>query len=194
MRMSNDLRLFAPLRKVTSNDDGTLKISGVASSENVDRTGETITAKAIREAIPDFLSFGTGALREMHQLIAAGTVDEVEVGDDGLTTVVATVVDEAAVKKILAGVYKGLSVGGKTLARDPKNRTIITKIRWDELSLVDRPANGDAIFTIVKAVGTPSRNAMISEVLASMSDEDRLLTLTKAALRFPKSVWTGYAE
>jgi hypothetical protein len=151
--VSNKIRIFASLRKVTEQDDGTLKISGIASSESVDRTGEVITAKAIRAAIPDFLSLGTGALREMHGLVAAGTVDQVDVADDGMTTVFVTVVDEGAIKKVLAGVYKGFSVGGKTLERDPGNRNVITKIRWDELSLVDRPANGDAIFTLFKAAG-----------------------------------------
>jgi hypothetical protein len=186
MKMSNDLRIFAPLRKVTEQDDGTLKISGIASSENVDRTGEVITAKAMREAIPDFMKLGSGALREMHALIASGTVDEVEIDEKGNTLIVATVVDEAAIKKINKGVYKGLSVGGKTLARDPHNRTIITKIRWDELSLVDRPANGDAIFTIFKTAGAPNRDAMLNEVLSEMSPEERAFTITKAALRFPR--------
>ena len=165
--MSN-FHLFAPLQKVAANDDGTLRISGVASSESVDRAGEVITASAMREAIPDFLKLGSGALREMHTNSAAGRVDEVEVDDDGQTLVIATVVDEVAIKKVRAGVYKGLSVGGKTLARDPLNKSRITKIRWDELSLVDRPANGDAIFTIFKAAGATSREELLAETLAEL--------------------------
>lgn len=45
---------------------------------------------------------------------------------------------------------------GKTPARDPNNRIIITKMRWDERSLVDRPANGDAIFTTFKKLARPT--------------------------------------
>jgi hypothetical protein len=70
------MRFFVPLLKVEDGDDGTLKVSGIASSEAKDRSDETITADAMRKALPDFFAHGTGNLREMHQLNAAGTVDD----------------------------------------------------------------------------------------------------------------------
>ena len=154
-------RFYAPLSKVEELDDGTLKISGVASSETQDEAGETITAKAMQAALPGFFKHGTGALREMHQLSAAGTVDDAET-EDSVTRVTATVVDESAIKKIKAGVYKGLSVGGKVLARDPLNKKIITGISLAEISLVDRPCNPDATFDVWKADGAIAEESEVA--------------------------------
>ena len=149
--------LYAPLSKVEKKSDGTLRIRGVASSETVDHDGEVILASAMKAAIPGFLAHGTGSLREMHSAAsAAGTVDEVEFDDKTKTTkIVATVVDKGAIDKTIKGVYKGLSIGGRTLERHADNHKIITKVNWLELSLVDRPANPQSTFSIFKA-GNPN--------------------------------------
>jgi hypothetical protein len=61
------MRFFAPLNKVERRDDGTLKVTGIASTEAVDSDGETILASAIAEALPEFFRLGgSGPLREMH--------------------------------------------------------------------------------------------------------------------------------
>lgn len=143
--------LYSPLLKTEENDDGTLTVEGIASAETVDATGETVLAAAMEAALPEFFAYGTGNLREMHQLSAAGTVDVAEVNDDGLTRISATVVDPVAIKKVQSGTYKGFSIGGKVLARDPKDRKVITKIRLVEISLVDRPCNPDAKIEVWKA-------------------------------------------
>jgi uncharacterized short protein YbdD (DUF466 family) len=57
------------------------------------------------------------------------------------------------IRKIEQGVYRGFSVGGKILARDPKNRKVITKVCLYEISLVDRPANPEATFDVWKLSG-----------------------------------------
>lgn len=145
------MRLFGSLLKAEENDDGTLTVEGIASAESVDAAGETVLGDAMRDALPDFFEHGTGNLREMHQLLAAGTVDAAETNADGETRISATVVDPIAVQKVKAGVYKGFSIGGKVLARDPKDRKVITKIRLIEISLVDRPCNPDAKIEMWKA-------------------------------------------
>jgi hypothetical protein len=145
------MRFFAPLLKVEEGDDGTLKVSGIASTETPDRAGEIVLADAMRGALPDFFAHGTGALREMHQLSAAGTVDEATFNKANQTIIEATVVDPVAIKKIQTGTYKGFSIGGKVIARDADNRKIITKIMLNEISLVDRPANPDAVIDLWKA-------------------------------------------
>jgi len=137
--------------KVEPLDDGTVRVAGIASSEAVDSYGEIITAEAMRDAIPDYMRFG--AVREMHQEWAAGTALRCEVDEAGRTQFEAVVVDSEAVRKVLAGVYKGFSVGGRVLARDKDNPNIITKIQLIEVSLVDRPANPEAVFSIVRMEG-----------------------------------------
>jgi hypothetical protein len=187
----DDVRIFAPLAKATEQDDGTLTVEGFASTESVDKAGEIVTAAAIEAALPDFFQHGSGPLREMHQLKAAGRVDKAVVDSKTRTWIRATVIDPLAIKKILARVYNGLSIGGKTLARDRKNPKMITKLRLDEVSLVDTPANPDALFEIVKASDAQRdslQSTIVKDVLASMSADDRAMTVTKAALQFPRVV------
>jgi hypothetical protein len=178
---------FAPLQKIEKNDDGTIRISGIASTESVDSDGEIITAAAMKAALPDFFKHGTGALREMHQPIAAGTVDEAEVIGD-TTRIVATIVDGEAIKKILKGVYKGLSIGGRVITRDTTNRKRITKIALAEISLVDRPSNPDAILVIQKvADAKPDLSGAVDNAFALLSPEGKahvaMMAVHKAGLR-----------
>ncbi|HEZ0915096.1 TPA: HK97 family phage prohead protease, partial [Neisseria meningitidis] len=130
-------------------DDGTVKVWGYASSEAVDSDGEVIAAAAMKAAIPDYMKFG--AEREMHGSNAAGTAIEINVEDDGRTFFVAHIVDPVAVTKVKTGVYKGFSIGGSVTAHDELNKSQITGLKLTEISLVDRPANPDAVFTCFKA-------------------------------------------
>jgi len=105
------MRLYGAIEKVEPQDDGTVRVHGIATSETVDDQGEIVRAEAIRAALPDYMRFP--ALREMHQLLAAGTTLEAEVGDDGTTRIVAHVVDPVAVAKVKNQVYRGFSIGGR---------------------------------------------------------------------------------
>jgi hypothetical protein len=85
----------------------------------------------------------------MHQLKAAGNV--LSVMPDPVKKkfhIKAEVVDDGAWDKVKKKVYKGFSFGGRALAR-VGNR--ITKLKLNEISLVDRPANPDAMITMFKA-------------------------------------------
>lgn len=140
--------LYGEISKTEAAGDGTVKVYGYASSEAVDSDGEVIRAAAIKAALPDYLKFG--AVREMHQPKAAGTAILAEVQGDGRLWFGAHVVDGEAIKKVNAGVYKGFSIGGRVTARDAANKAIITGLSLVEISLVDRPANPQAVFSCVK--------------------------------------------
>lgn len=142
-------KLYAEIAKMEAQDDGTVKVWGYASSEAVDSDGETIAAEAMKAAIPDYMKFG--AVREMHGSNAAGTAIEINVEDDGRTFFGAHIVDPVAVTKVKTGVYKGFSIGGSVTARNELNKSQITGLKLTEISLVDRPANPDAVFTCFKA-------------------------------------------
>ncbi len=148
--------LFGEITKNEKQDDGTIKVWGWASSGNVDSDGETITAQAMKNAVVDYMKFG--AVREMHGNIAAGTAIEIDVKDDGKTWFGAHIVDPIAVKKVLTGVYKGFSIGGRILKRDELNKSIIHAINLLEISLVDRPANPEALFELFKADTIENKN------------------------------------
>ena len=177
------MKLFAEISKTEEQDDGTMKVWGWASSGAVDSDGETITPEAMKAALPDYMKFG--AVREMHQPKAAGTAIEASVDGEGKTWFGAHVVDSEAVKKVKANVYKGFSIGGKVTKRDQVNKSIIKGIKLIEVSLVDRPANPEAVITVMKAERTPEDAvAELAEILnAGKISPDRLLELAKSDAR-----------
>ena len=53
--------------------------------------------------------------------------------------------------KVREGVYKGFSIGGSVTTRDAGDPQIVTGVELTEISLVDRPANPDAVFALWKS-------------------------------------------
>lgn len=144
-------KLYAAIEKADKQDDGTLKVYGFASSEIVDSDGETVTADAMKAAREGYMAFAN--VREMHDpKKAAGVAIEYDVQDDGRTWFGAHVVDPIAVLKVETGVYKGFSIGARVPAGGREGK-IIKAIDLREVSLVDRPANPEAVFTMFKADG-----------------------------------------
>jgi hypothetical protein len=166
---------FVAFEKVEKQDDGTMFVSGVASSEAVDADGETITTEAMKAALPDYMKFG--AVREMHQPIAAGTALKCEVGEDGRTNIEAKIVDPTTVMKIEEDVLKGFSVGGRVTSRDPLNKNTITGIKLTEISVVDRPANPEAVFKLGKVEGADEPEANLGELRKGLYSVSRLADL-----------------
>lgn len=165
------IQKFAAISKVEDNADGTITVFGVASTEAVDAHGEIVTKSAMENALPDFFKYGTGALRSMHQPIAAGVVTKATVNDAGETEIEATVVDENEVKKVKAGVYKGFSIGGNQVpgGYDKLTKTI-TALKLTEISLVDRPANPEAVISMWKFEDEPAATATVSADAAAHVD------------------------
>ncbi len=184
-------KIFAnlDLSKTEDLDDGTIKVWGYASADTKDSDGEIITSDAMKAALPGYMKWG--AVREMHQAKAAGTAIEAEVQDDGKTWFGAHIVDTEAVKKVKANVYKGFSIGGKVTERDELNKTIIKALNLIEVSLVDRPANPDAVFTMYKAEtleddlpngdGVSAVDALAELLNKGEISPERLLELAKGA-------------
>jgi HK97 family phage prohead protease len=139
------MRFYAPIAKV---DGEQRMVWGYASTDAEDDQGEIITRDALAAALADYLKFAN--IREMHQMSAVGVAEEAAVDDKGLY-VGARIVDPRAWDKVTSGVYKGFSVGGRIRARDPRDRNVITALSLTEISLVDRPANPDAVFDCWKA-------------------------------------------
>ena len=147
--MARGFQIFGELSKVEDQDDGSIMVYGVASSGAKDEAGETVLPEAMKAALPEYGRYP--ALREMHGLSAAGRTVEAAVDDDGLTRIVAHVVDPVAVAKVKSKTYAGFSIGGKVLERDKADRTVITKLKLNEISLVDRPCNPEAAIDLWKA-------------------------------------------
>jgi len=164
-------KLYGAIEKTEAQDDGTIKVWGYASSEVVDSDGETITADAMKAARDGYMAFGN--VREQHDAKkAVGVAIDYEVQDDGRTWFGAHVVDPVAVLKVNTGVLKGFSIGGRVPpgGRDGK---VIKSIDLREISLVDRPANPDAVFTMFKADDLDGEPAAVDEVKKGLYDVSR---------------------
>lgn len=142
-------RLYGRIEKVEEVGDGTIRVHGIASTEDEDDQGEVVKADAMRAAIPDYMRFAS--VREMHGLSAAGRALECNCGNDNVTRIVAHVVDPIAVKKVQTRTYNGFSIGGRVLERAPAEHKVITKLQLHEISLVDRPANPRSVIDLWKA-------------------------------------------
>lgn len=140
-----DFRLFMPIGKV---DKVKRTVSGYASTPTKDSDGEIVSLDAIRAALPDYMQYGN--IREMHKLSAVGVAQEANVDTKGLF-LTAKIVDDAAWKKCLEGVYKGFSIGGRKLDKEGDE---ITAVELLEVSVVDRPANPDCRISLAKSMKT----------------------------------------
>jgi len=141
------MKIYLPIAKV---DAEKREVWGYASTEARDDQGEIVKREALTAALGDYMRFAN--IREMHQLSAVGVAREAAVDDKGLY-VGARIVDDQAWQKVVEGVYKGYSIGGRVTQRDPADYQTITGLVLNEISLVDRPANPEAVFDYWKAAG-----------------------------------------
>jgi HK97 family phage prohead protease len=145
------MRFYWPIAKI---DAEQRMVWGYASTEALDEQGEIVKREALDAALADYMRFAN--IREMHQPSAIGVAKEATIDDKGLY-LAAKIVDDEAWEKVIQGVYKGFSIGGRVTARDPTDRNIITGLTLTEISVVDRPANPEAVFDCWKATSTEER-------------------------------------
>lgn len=168
----SDLKRYFEISKV---DAAQRMVWGYASTEAKDVQDETVTKDAMEGAWADYMQFAN--VREMHQPSAVGIVKEYEFRDTGVF-IGAHIVDDVAWNKVTAGVYKGFSIGGKKLpgGYDAVTKTI-SKLRLTEISLVDRPANPEALIEMFKA--DAEIEAMPQTKTTEPSAADQLRTLVE---------------
>lgn len=187
--LRNDVILFAPidLAKVSQQDDGTILVPAVFSTERVDDQGERVTYEALQKAAPNYMEWA--AVNEMHQLSAVGTTVELNL-DDTLRKASGTlhIVDPVAVQKVLTGVYRGTSIEGRKLHRSLSKaagaKWDVDDIQWNRISLADRPSNPDAVLLLAKAAGASEETPVDEETTtpAEGTDEKAVEPLEKTAV------------
>ncbi len=138
------MKLYAPFAKV---DAEQRLVAGYASTEALDSQNEIVKREALHAALQPYMKFAN--IREMHGPSAVGVAHQAEMDDKGLY-LSARIVDPLAWEKVRTGVYKGFSIGGRITARDPENPHVITGLDLNEISVVDRPANPEAVFDVWK--------------------------------------------
>lgn len=162
----NKANLYIPFAK---KDNDKRIVEGYASTEALDSQGEIVKFEAIEKALPDYMKFGN--IREMHQPSAVGKTVKASVDREkrGLW-LVAKIVDKDAWGKVKEGVYNGFSIGGRVLKRA---KNTIKEVTLTEISIVDRPANPEAVFAMIKFDG---EGEMIDMQKDLDMDTDQIMT------------------
>ena len=172
------LDLFLPLTKV---DIDSRMVHGVATAEAPDRAGEICdygTTKPYFEAWANgsreaSAGKSLGAVRAMHQRVAAGKLTDIAFDDEGKRILVAAkIVDEDAWAKVLEGVYTGFSQGGRYVSRWNDEESGLTRYTAEptEISLVDIPCLPGATFQLVKD-GVAEQRAFLEAAPEQAIDE-----------------------
>ncbi|WP_329143441.1 hypothetical protein OIU91_05940 [Streptomyces sp. NBC_01456] len=148
---------WAPITKSEEQDDGTVVVYGPAASSALDRDQQVLAADFLDRAMPEWFRSGAN-VREQHDAKrAVGVGVGLTKGDDGAHYVTARIVDPVAVAKVKHGVLKGFSVGIKNpkiaMGKTEAPNGIVTDGTVCELSVCDRPANSECIFSLAKADG-----------------------------------------
>jgi HK97 family phage prohead protease len=133
---------YLPIEKI---DNEERMVYGYASTPDLDSQGEIVELVAIERALPSYMKFPT--IREMHTANPVGRTKTAIVDKKGLF-IGAKIVDDNSWKKIKEGVFNGFSIGGRIKSAV---NNIIKELDLVEISLVDVPANKNAVITLYKA-------------------------------------------
>ncbi len=209
-----NLHLSVPFTKVNREQR---TVSGFATLDNVDQTGDVVTAEASIKAFENF----RGNLREMHQAIAVGKVVSFrpETYYDQATknfyngVYVTSYISKGAQdtwEKVLDGTLSGFSIGGKIKDSDNEvNKSTGQSVRFIkdydlvELSIVDSPANELCnIFSIEKVNGVMVYKGIATEMSTEnifyCEDSDSVFMSTEKTFDSPVSgkpaVLIGWVE
>ena len=163
------ISLFVPFEPIERRSkDEPLIVEGYCFvNETVEGEGGVcIERAAMEEATPEYMRHG--AVREMHQPIAAGTALSADWDDKGCR-LRAKIVDPIARLKCEEGVYKGFSI---SIAPRMRVGNRIKQVKWGENSLVDVPKDPDALFSLYRAEGFDPNAEVEVEVLDETSTPD----------------------
>jgi len=197
------LHLSIPFTKVNRENR---TVSGFATLDNVDQTGDVVTAEASVKAFENF----RGNLREMHQSIAVGKVvsfkPETYYDQKSQTfyngVYVTSYISKGAQdtwEKVLDGTLSGFSIGGKIKESDNEvNKATGEAVRFIkdydlvELSIVDSPANELCnILSIEKVNGQMIYKGIATEVVTEnifyCEESDSVFMSTEKTFESPVS-------
>jgi len=140
------VNIYLPFTKA---DNDQKIVEGFATTESVDSQGEIVEIDAVKKALPDYMKFAN--IREMHQWSAVGKALAAKIDDKKKGLYIrGKIIDKEAWEKVKEKVYNGFSIGGKVIKKIGNK---IQELILNEISLVDRPANPEAVFNLVKFEG-----------------------------------------
>lgn len=179
--MVNKATVFVPFAKVEYDPtSGHAKVYGSVTDESLDLDGQITDLPWFRTQLPKWAEWSN--IREMHGSSAVGVGLATE--DTGNAIFLeAKIVDKEAAIKCNEGVYKGFSYGLKST---PGNPVKITKDpgapngricggELIEISVVDRPANPNSTFSVVKNAAVSEEETLLGSALSDLSEASGLI-------------------
>lgn len=156
--MNKPFSIHIPISKV---DEEQRVVWGIATTEAVDSQGDIVDYEASKAAFSSWL----GNIREMHQPIAVGKAIDIQFDDDAKQVMIGAKISESidgenAWIKVKEGILNGFSIGGnvnkvtkEVSKKDGVDVPVTRIVDYDlsETSLVDNPANPEAMFVMVKS-------------------------------------------
>lgn len=186
--------IAVPITKsADAQSDGTLLIRGFFTSDQRDMVGDIITRQATEKAIPAYKQWGN--IRRMHLPEPVGKV--VRIGaQDGLewNEVEIKVIDPKAVFEVENGLLQALSIGALV---DMSNVSMLEDGGWvinsyalAEISLVDHPANYDAVLqlSLSSAARDLAREHGVDAVLKSLGAQGEPMPKAKEVVVEEKEI------
>lgn len=162
-------------------------VEGFLGDSGVDFDGHMIDQVGYMKAIEEYATWGN--VREMHKNPIGVLVSH---GEKSWNHIVVKIVDDAAWNKVVEGVYKGFSIGGRVLSSTWKSVSqvppekffglpdiiknaimdigrilSIESILISEISIVDRPANPRALILAYKGLDIDDLLPVSTEILAA---------------------------
>jgi len=143
MEIPEIVNLWAPISKI---DEEKRMVFGYATTPTKDSQEEVVDLEASFEAVDEWKKWAN--IKEMHRAETAVGIAPIIEKHVGVGVYIgAEIVDDQAWRKCQKKVYKGFSIGGRVIEKEGNK---IKKYRLLEVSLVDRPANPDAVFMVAK--------------------------------------------
>lgn len=167
MTKQNRFELLVPLRvqksldqkqkDYTAGEDGSLTITGIASTTNDDLEYDVISQDAIKSMKEQATSLNLHADHGWNMDDVIGTIIEVLDTDDDTLAIKAKILPEYATKvkeKLDFGISLGLSIGGSVLDYEEQiHGWLIKDMKLIEISLTPLPANWDTMGTVTTSKG-----------------------------------------
>lgn len=166
--------------KVEKGKDNKRIITGVISSDQIDKHGEIVSPAAVMESKEDYLEFPT--IRNMHEADQIGkALDlwregnkiymEAEIFDD----------EDKIWHRIEQGNLRAFSIGFRVLdwdeycpdGIDGECYLRFTEIMLVEVSVVDSPANTDAVFEVKKQLKAIGGDALVNKLFIKVEKDNK---------------------
>jgi HK97 family phage prohead protease len=172
----NLLHLKTHLKAVPS-EDGKVKISGYASTNDKDRAGDVILPTAWKSGIGNYLKNPILLFNHNYDR-PIGKATNIHFDDKGLQ-IDGEIIEAEAANLIKNDVLKAFSVGFMIKDADYDSKTdvfVIKEAELYEISVVSVPCNQDAVFSVSKSFETPSEYSEFKKQFSSVDTENSVNT------------------